>query len=145
MESAMATQVPKSGSEALFLRESPMFERFPSSALKKVVNAADRVSLPAHWPLIHEQTPGDACYILLSGKVAVYAGRDQVAELGPGEVVGEVAIRRERLRSATVSTMEPVELLRIEGADLTRLLEELPVLAEAIDASAVAHGGGEGS
>lgn len=64
-------------------------------------NACIRVSLPANWRLIHEQTPGDACYILLSGKVAVYSGREQVAELGPGDVVGEIAIRQGRLRSPT--------------------------------------------
>ncbi|MGH3518406.1 MAG: cyclic nucleotide-binding domain-containing protein, partial [Haloechinothrix sp.] len=84
----MATRVPKSGSEARFLRESATFERFSQSDLQKVVRAADRVSLPANWPLIHEQTPGDACYILLAGKVAVFAGRERVAELGPGDVVG---------------------------------------------------------
>ncbi len=138
----MATQVPKSGSEARFLRESATFDRFSQSDLQKVVRAADRVSLPANWPLIHEQTPGDACYILLAGKVAVFAGRERVAELGPGDVVGEVALRQGRLRSATVSTLEPVEMLRIEGADLERLLRELPALRQAIDVTVVAHGGG---
>ncbi|MQA60570.1 MAG: cyclic nucleotide-binding domain-containing protein [Actinophytocola sp.] len=133
---------PKSGSEARFLRGFPTFERFSSGELNKVVRAADRVSLPANWPLIHEQTPGDACYILLSGKVAVYAGREPVAELGPGDVVGEVAIRQGRLRSATVSTTEAVEMLRIEGEDLTRLLRELPALRDAMDATAAEHGGG---
>lgn len=133
---------PKSGSEARFLRDFPTFERFSSGELNKVVRAADRVSLPANWPLIHEQTPGDACYILLSGKVAVYSGREPVAELGPGDVVGEVAIRQGRLRSATVSTTEAVEMLRIEGEDLTRLLRELPALRDAMDATAAEHGAG---
>lgn len=134
-------EVPKSGSEARFLRDFPTFARFSSGELNKLVRAADRVSLPANWPLIHEQTPGDACYILLSGKVAVYSGREQVAELGPGDVVGEIAIRQGRLRSATVSTTESVEMLRIEGEDLTRLLGEIPALRDAVDATAAGHGG----
>lgn len=137
----MSTQIPKTGKEADFLREFATFERFATRELQKLVRAADRVTLPANWPLIHEQTPGDACYILLSGSVAVYSGRERVAELGPGDVAGDVALRQGRLRSATVSTLEPVEMLRIEGADLHRLLDELPALRSALESFAADHGG----
>lgn len=137
----MTTQVPKSGSEALFLRECETFRGFSSSELKKLVRAAIRVSVPANWPLIHEQTPGDACYILLSGRMAVFSGQRQVAELAPGELVGEVSIRRGRLRSATVSSLEPAEILRIGSEELAGLLDEMPALREAIDAAVAAHGG----
>lgn len=137
----MSTQVPKTGKEADFLREFDTFARFSTRELRRLVRTADRVSLPANWPLIHERTPGDACYILLSGSVAVYSGREQVARLGPGDVAGDVALRQGRLRSATVSTVEPIELLRIEGSDLTRLLDELPALRDALEAFAADHGG----
>jgi CRP/FNR family transcriptional regulator, cyclic AMP receptor protein len=141
MEISMITQVPKFGFEALFLRECETFRGFSSGELKKLVRAAVRISVPAHWPLIHEQTPGDACYLLLSGRVAVFSGQDQVAELGPGQLVGEVSILQGRLRSATVSSIEPTQMLRIGGEDLSRLLGELPALREAIDAAMTAHGG----
>lgn len=137
----MATNGPKPGSEAGFLSAFPTFEGFSSRDLQKIVRKADRVSLPANWGLIHERTPGDACYIVLDGRVAVYADREQVAELGPGEVVGEMALREGRLRSATVSTKEPVELLRIEGADFTELTTEVPALRRALDKAVVRHGG----
>jgi hypothetical protein len=90
-------------------------------------------------PLIHEQTPSDSCYILLSGEVGVYIGRDRIAALGPGEVIGESALQRGRLRSATVTTLGPAELLRIERDDLARLLDEIPALREIIDASVARH------
>lgn len=138
----MSTRLPKAGAEAGFLREFRTFERFSRHDLATLVRAAERVSLPANWPLIHERTPGDACYIVLDGRVAVYSGRDQVAELGPGDLVGEVALRQERLRSATVSSLDPVELLRLEGEDLIRLLDEVPEFAEALDSAVAAHGGG---
>lgn len=136
----MAGEVPKPGSEAGFLSGFSTFRDFSHGDLRKVVRASSRVSLPTSWPVIHEQTPGDACYILLSGTVAIFAGRERIAELGPGEVVGEVALRTGRLRTATVSTLEPVELLRIEGSRLDTLLRELPVLRHAIDNTAAAHG-----
>ncbi|HZC52217.1 MAG TPA: cyclic nucleotide-binding domain-containing protein [Mycobacterium sp.] len=91
------------------------------------------------WPLIREQTPSDACYILLSGEVGVYVGEDRIAVLGPGEVIGESALRRGKLRSATVTTMGPAEVLRIERDDLARLLDEIPALRETMDATSAQH------
>jgi CRP-like cAMP-binding protein len=91
--------------------------------------------------MIHERTPGDDCYILLAGRVAVFLGAEKVAELGPGELIGEVALRENKLRSATVTTLEPVELLRIESANLDRLLREIKALGPAIDATVKKHMG----
>ncbi|MDV6013640.1 cyclic nucleotide-binding domain-containing protein [Haloechinothrix sp. LS1_15] len=129
----MATRVPKEGSEARYLHRFPAFEELTQSEVNAIVRASTRASLPANWALIHEQTPGDACYILLSGIVGIYSGQDLVAELGPGDVVGEMALRHGRLRSATVSTREPVELLRIDGGDLDRLLERVPAFRRVLD------------
>lgn len=137
----MASDGPRPGSEADFLRQFPTFEQFSGRDVQKVVRKADRITLPANWGLIHERTPGDACYIVLSGTLAVFSGSERVAELGPGEVVGEVALRKGRLRSATVSTLEPVELLRIEGEDFAELARQVPALSSAIDASVARHGG----
>lgn len=66
-------------------------------------------------------------------------GQQRVAALGPGEVIGESALQRGRLRSATVTTIGPAELLRIERDDLATLLDEIPALREIIDASVARH------
>jgi CRP/FNR family transcriptional regulator, cyclic AMP receptor protein len=54
-------------------------------------------------------------------------------------VIGESALRRGKLRSATVTTMGPAEVLRIERDDLARLLDEIPALRETMDATAAQH------
>ena len=121
------------------LREFPAFDNFSDDELERLVRAAHHTSQSGPWPLIHEQTPSDACYILLSGEVGVYVGQDRVAVLGPGEVIGESAMRRGKLRSATVTTIGPAEVLRIERDDLHRLLDEIPALRETIDATVARH------
>jgi CRP/FNR family cyclic AMP-dependent transcriptional regulator len=121
------------------LREFKTFDKFSDDELERLVRAARHTSRSVPWPLIREQTPSDACYILLSGEVGVYVGEDRIAELGPGEVIGESALRRGKLRSATVTTMGPSEVLRIERDDLARLLDEIPALREAMDATAAQH------
>lgn len=125
------------GPDARMLREFPAFSTFTDAELEKLVKESGHATLPARWAMIHERTPGDFCYILLAGRVAVYVGGEKVAELGPGEV----ALREKKLRNATVTTLEPVELLRIESESLDRLLREIPALGPAIDATADRHMG----
>src|ERR1700759_829333 len=125
--------------DARRLREFATFDKFSDDELERLVQAAHRTSRSVPWPLIREQTPSDACYILLSGEAGVYVGEDRIAVLGPGEVIGESALRRGKLRSATVTTMGPAEVLRIERDDLVRLLDEIPALRETVDATAAQH------
>jgi CRP/FNR family transcriptional regulator, cyclic AMP receptor protein len=121
------------------LREFPAFDNFSDDDLQRLVQAAHHISRSVPWPLIREQTPSDACFILLSGEVGVYVGQDRVAVLGPGEVIGESALRRGKLRSATVTTIGAAEVLRIERDDLDRLLEEIPALRETMEATVARH------
>jgi CRP-like cAMP-binding protein len=121
------------------LREFDAFAGFSDDELGSLVRTAHRTSTSAPWPLIHEQTPSDACFILLSGEASVYLGRDLIATLGPGEVIGESALRRGKLRSATVTTTGPAEVLRIERDDFARLLDEIPALRGTVDDTIARH------
>lgn len=127
------------GKDARRLREFSAFSKFSDDELERLVRAAHHTSQSVPWPLIREQTPSDAAYILLSGEVGVYVGDDRVAVLGPGEVIGESALRRGKLRSATVTTIGPAEVLRIERDDLARLLDQIPALREILDSTASRH------
>ena len=121
--------------DARRLREFDAFAKFSVDDMKRVVRAAHRTSTSGPWPLIREQTVSDACYILLSGEAGVYVGRDRIAVLGPGEVIGESALKRGKLRNATVTTTGRADVLHIDRNDLDRLLDELPALREVIDAT----------
>jgi CRP/FNR family transcriptional regulator, cyclic AMP receptor protein len=125
--------------DARRLREFAAFAKFSDDDLKRLVRAAHRTSMSGPWPLIGEETPSDSCYILLSGEVAVYVGQDRVAVVGPGEVIGESALRRGKLRSATVTTTGKAEVLHIARDDLNRLLHEIPALRETMDATVARH------
>jgi CRP/FNR family cyclic AMP-dependent transcriptional regulator len=121
------------------LREFPAFAMFSDDDLKRLIGVAHSFSTSAPRPLIHEATPSDAAYILLSGDAGVYVGSERVALVGPGEVIGESALRSGKLRNATVTTTGKAEVLRIERQDLARLLEEIPALRETLDATIAKH------
>jgi len=130
-----AARMKEHDSDVRLLREFDDFAKFSDNDLKRIVKAAHRTSTSGPWPLIREQTVSDACYILLSGEAGGYVGQNHIATVGPGEVIGESAIKRGKLRGATVTTTGRAEVLHIDRDDLDRLLDEVPQLRELIDAT----------
>ncbi len=130
------------GNDARRLREFTAFEKFSDDDLERLVQAARHTSTSGAWPLIHEQTPSDNCYILLTGEAAVYIGKERIAVVGPGEVIGESVLRKGKLRNATVTTTGPAEVLVIGRDDLARLVDQIPALRETMDATAARHAQG---
>ncbi len=124
------------------LREFSAFDKFSDDDLDRLVRGARHTSTSGPWPLIHEKTPSDACYILLDGEAAVYVGQERIAIVQPGEVIGESVLRRGKLRNATVTTTGPADVLAIGREDLARLVEEIPALRETMDATAARHAAG---
>lgn len=49
-----------------------------------------------------------------------------MAELGPGSVIGELGLLAYWLRSATVTTLEPIATLAFPRADFAALRAEIP-------------------
>lgn len=125
--------------DARRLQEFAAFAKFSHDDLRRIARATHRTSTSGPWPLIREQTPSDACYILLSGEAGVYVGGDRIAVVGPGEVIGESALRRGRLRNATVTTTGKAEVLHIARDDLDRLLNEVPALRKTMDETVARH------
>lgn len=125
--------------DARRLREFAAFAKFSDDDLKRIARATHRTSTSGPWPLIQEQTPSNACYILLSGEAGVYVGGDRIAVVGPGEVIGESALRRGKLRNATVTTTGKAEVLHIARDDLDRLLNEVPALRQTMDQTVARH------
>jgi CRP/FNR family cyclic AMP-dependent transcriptional regulator len=110
--------------------------------IEALVESGTVRTLPDAWAFVQEGTPADACYVLLSGTVRVYYGREVVATMSEGEVIGEMAyLGGAGQRNATASTHGRVTVLRIEYADLTKLLARRPALDAALRRAYAAHQG----
>lgn len=120
--------------EASRLRQFELFASCDDRDLEGLVRSGDATSVPAGWALIREDTPGDVCYVILDGTVEVHQHDERVATLGPGDVVGEVALTGGGLRNATVVAQTPLELLHIDAPQFRKLLDERPGLRAAISA-----------
>ena len=90
--------------------------------------------MPANTPVVYKGDPSGALYLIASGRVKVHqatAGGDEVIlnVLGPGDFFGEMSLLDGQPRSADISTLEPVELLLLEGAALRETITEQPAVA----------------
>lgn len=104
-----------------------------------LVDAGGRFTLPAGWPLVQEGIPADACYVLTEGEARVFHQREQIAELGAGDLVGEMAFLGGGQRRATVTSSTRVAGLRIENDALGPVLTKHPKLNDAFKAVYDAH------
>ena len=107
--------------------------------VEALVDAGGPFALPAGWPLVQEGIPADACYVLTSGSARVFHQREQVAEIGEGDLVGEMAFFDGGQRQATVTSSSRVTGLRVENDALRPLLQQRPKLADAFRAVYTAH------
>lgn len=123
-------------------RDLPLFAELTGGQIKEIFRAGEEVSVPAGWSLIGEMTPPDAAYLILDGSVVVREKGEQLAELGPGEIVGEVGVRQNRLRTATVTAKTRLQLLHFSKADFDRLTNGIPGFRKAIDKTIAERRGG---
>lgn len=117
------------------LKSLNRLENLSDADLAKVVNSGRRVQLPADWSLIWEKTPADKAYLIVSGTVSVRKNGAEIAILGAGDVIGEMAIVEHRLRSATVVSTSPLDVIHFTREQLVDLLAEVPAFGDAIRAT----------
>ena len=109
--------------------------------MRAVCEAGQEVTVPERWSFIWENTPGDRAYLLVDGRAAVLVGGEKIAELGPGDLVGEVALRNHRLRTAAVTAETPLTLLSFTKETFDDLYKRISTFRDAVDAAVAAHTG----
>jgi len=133
-----------SESEPVNIGHLSRFERLDHEDLVKVVNAGTYVRLPANWSLIWERTPADKAYLIVSGEVSVRKAGKEIARLGAGDVIGEMAIVEHKLRSASVVSLTPLEVIHFTDDAIQRIREQVPAFDEALRQTAAERLGSTG-
>lgn len=97
---------------AEIIRNISLFEGLAPSEIEGVLSVCERVQFEPGACLTRQGQPADSAIILESGSVEVTTrlpggGEAAVAALGPGSVIGEMALLDSGSRSATVVAREP--------------------------------------
>jgi len=113
------------------LSHVPVFETLGPRDLTAVAAVTVPRSFDAGHVIFREGDQSDTCYIVRNGHARAIRehgdGRTlTLAHFGPGDIFGELAMFDDERRSATIETLDPVDVIAVLGADMRRLLKEHP-------------------
>src|ERR1700743_952236 len=88
----------------------PLFKGFTDTGLQIIAGIATERAFPKGVPLFVENMIGDSLFILAEGRVRISSkgpnGEDvNLAELGPGECLGELALLQQSQRLCTATAI----------------------------------------
>jgi serine/threonine protein phosphatase PrpC/CRP-like cAMP-binding protein len=104
------------------LSNTPLFSRLAERELLRVMQACEVRRYKDDEVVIREGDKGDELFIVLGGRVRVCRGDQTLTHLGPGELVGEMALIRSVPRSASVTAVGETEIIAIRRADFFDIL-----------------------
>jgi signal transduction histidine kinase len=112
------------------LRRVPFFADLSDDDLAHVTERSELVELAAGDVLANEGEPGDELFVIVSGEIQVVKRSREsevpIATLGPGEIVGEMAIFESQPRNATVRAHAPTRVIRISRDEILPILRTRP-------------------
>ena len=108
------------------LENASIFSLCSKREVKLVAKLAKVRTVRAGTTLMTEGEPGETMMVILSGGADVKKGSKKLAELGSGEVVGEMAVLGKAPRNATVTARTDSDIAVIGRRELYRLIEDAP-------------------
>lgn len=104
----------------------PLFAELGKKELQRVGELTDIMALPSGRVLMRQGEIGREMMVLIDGTVSVSRDGAVIAERGPGEVLGEMALLSDAPRSATVTLTSEARLLVVARREFNTLMDEMP-------------------
>src|SRR3954467_5613415 len=123
------------------LADIPLFAGLPPAACAEFEQRMQRCDFVPHTAIVREGGAGDGAFVILAGLVAVRrkdpdTGMEFVlAELGAGQMFGEMALLTQKPRTASVVALEATTCAMLSRADFERVMREHPAVALALAAA----------
>ena len=111
------------------LKAVPLFAGCSKSELGQLAKTADEIDLRQGTVLTREGRPGREFFVLIDGTAEVTRKGKKIADLGPGDWLGEIALITDSPRTATVTATSPVDVLVITDRRFRSVVETMPSIA----------------
>jgi len=112
-----------------FLARVPIFANCTPTEIEAIVAVAQESGFQAEQIIVTQGTPGQAFYLILSGRVEIIRDGQSLGAFGPGDFFGEMSLLDQAPRSATIRALEPTLCLMLSSWDFKALLEQHPSIA----------------
>jgi CRP-like cAMP-binding protein len=116
------------------IKQVPIFRMLGKESIDFIIERLKFKSYESEETICKIGDPGDTMFIIIGGgvKICIYSQDDEeqvVANLGPGDYVGEMALLTGEPRSASVITTEPSEMFLLHKNDFDVILEKFPSIS----------------
>ena len=122
---------------------SELFSAFTANECRMITTRFQLRELPSGYVVVEEGVPTDGLYVVLVGRLKVFAQgegtKKEVGQLLPGDVFAEMSLLGDEVATASVETDQRVWLLRLPRADFQELVAEHPQLRDRLDQIAAAR------
>jgi len=131
----VGTVVPTPAGSRSFLAAGPLV-RLPRSERRALQRLTSRFEVPAGKRLLREGEFADSFFVIEMGEVSVIGRTGPIADLGAGEFFGEIALIKQRPRTASIVATTDVRLRVISEREFTHAMRSLPTFARVVRAAA---------
>ncbi len=119
------------------LRSAPLFAGLDDAAWSALAARLETRTLPRGTAVFREGDPGDELHVVVDGKVKITRtssdGRENaIAILGPGDLLGELAIFDSQRRGATATAVNDTTLATLSRAGFDEWLREFPQVSSGL-------------
>jgi CRP/FNR family transcriptional regulator, cyclic AMP receptor protein len=113
----------------LFVRQVPIFKELRDDFLVRLASVMEELSFTSNHTIFTEGQEGRALYIVVSGRVRVHLGDQELVQLERGTCFGEMSLFDAEPRSASVTTLETCDCLVLTQQQLYEAIDETPGIA----------------
>jgi CRP/FNR family transcriptional regulator, cyclic AMP receptor protein len=118
----MPRGVPRRVTE--MLRAVPLFSTCSTPELRAIAALGTQTHVRSGEALTTQGKPGSEFFLVIAGTASCTVDGDNVAELGPGEFFGELALLTGAPRAATVTAETELDVLVLSRREFRSLLRE---------------------
>ena len=110
------------------IEDLPLFSGLSRRQRKTIAQHADEVDIAAGDRIFEQGRLANELFGIKRGTADVFDGDDLIAQLGPGDIVGEIGVLETHKRTATVVATSPISAVVMFGPELTALRDSMPTL-----------------
>jgi CRP/FNR family transcriptional regulator, cyclic AMP receptor protein len=112
-----------------FVARVPIFAHCTPDEIAAITGVAQEGFFAPDQIIVTQGTPGQAFYLILSGRVEILRDGKSLGAFGPGDFFGEMSLLDQAPRSATIRALDQTQCLMLSSWDFKALLERHPSIA----------------
>jgi len=110
----------------------PLFGSLPKRERRQIAQIADEVELPKGFHLVNQCAFAHEFFVIEEGTAKVTRDGEEVAELGPGDFMGEMGLLNHERRNASVVATSQVRVMVMSAQDFRSMEAFMPDVAQRI-------------